>query len=212
MASTVLDTYRRQWPRIGALAGLALAGTTSLISKRLSKPQLYSTLNLGSLFVHQYEEYVDPGYFPGQFNHGVLKSDQPRNYPLNRNNSLCVNTVFAYPYYIAPILFPQVKWLGMSPVMFGWLQSVLHGAVFPLRAGDKYSPGFLASFFLHLPVGIQYFRALHEEQGITRADVVKASAYTVAFAAVAVAGPVRLGGNLDSPHAFSQKQMGHHDV
>ena len=28
--------------------------------------------------------------------HGVLKSDQPRNYPLNKTTALCVNTVFAY--------------------------------------------------------------------------------------------------------------------
>jgi hypothetical protein len=28
---------------------------------------------------HQYEEYVYPGYFPGQFNRGLFNSDSPRN-------------------------------------------------------------------------------------------------------------------------------------
>jgi hypothetical protein len=68
----------------------------------MSKPQLLSAANFGALLVHQYEEYEDFGWFPGQFNHGVLKSDQPRNYPLNQTTALCVNTVFAYPFYIAP--------------------------------------------------------------------------------------------------------------
>jgi hypothetical protein len=36
----------------------------------------------------------------GQFNGGVFKSDQPRNYPLSKSTALCVNTAFAYPYYI----------------------------------------------------------------------------------------------------------------
>jgi hypothetical protein len=64
---------------------MALGGMLTLNAKRLSKTQLLSALDLGALFVHQYEEYVDPGWFPGPFNHGVLKSDQPRNYPLNQS-------------------------------------------------------------------------------------------------------------------------------
>jgi hypothetical protein len=45
----------------------------------MSKPRLLSAANFGALLVQQYEEYEDSGWFPGQFNHGVLKSDQPRN-------------------------------------------------------------------------------------------------------------------------------------
>ena len=33
----------------------------------------------------------------GQFNGGLFKSDQPRNYPLSKSTALCVNTAFAYP-------------------------------------------------------------------------------------------------------------------
>ena len=38
-----------------------------------------------TLLVHQYEEYEDPGYFPGQFNGGVFHSEEPDRYPLNTN-------------------------------------------------------------------------------------------------------------------------------
>jgi hypothetical protein len=121
---------------------MALGGAITLTARHMSKPQLLSAANLGALFVHQYEEYEDPGWFPGQFNHGVLKSDQPRNYPLNQTTALCVNTVFAYPFYVAPVLFPRQKWLGLAPAFFGIMQSVGHGVIFPRIAGDMYSPRF----------------------------------------------------------------------
>ena len=142
----------------------------------------------------------------------MLKSDQPRNYPLNQTTALCVNTVFAYPFYVAPVLFPRQKWLGLAPAFFGIMQSVGHGVIFPRIAGDMYSPGFLASFFLHVPIGVSYIRALNADQGLTRGDIAKGAAYTVAFAVVAVAGPNIVGRDKDSPHAFTAAQMGHHDV
>jgi len=78
----------------------------------MSKPQLLSALNL------------------------------PRNYPLSTSTALCVNTAFAYPYYILPILFPHEKSLGLSPAIFGIMQSVMHGVIVSRIAGGKYSPGF----------------------------------------------------------------------
>ena len=212
MGKFSFDGYRTQWPRVGGVLAMALSGATTLAARKLSKPQLLSALNFGALLVHQYEEYEDPGWFPGQFNHGVLKSDQPRNYPLNKTTALCVNTVFAYPYYIAPVLFPRKKWAGLSPALFGMGQAVGHGVIFPRLAGDKYSPGFLASFFLHIPIGVTYIRALKAEDGLSGGDIAKAAAYTVAFALVAVAGPNLVGRDRNSPYAFTKEQMGPHDV
>lgn len=207
-----LDGYREQWPRIGAVLGMAVAGVTALTSRRMSKPQLFSTLNFGGLLVHQYEEYVDPGWFPGQFNHGVLKSDQPRNFPLNPNSALCVNVPAAYPFYILPILFPKVKWLGLAPVFFGIFQSVAHGVFIPRLAGDKYSPGFLASIFLHVPIGIRYIQSLKKTEGLSRGDIVGGVVYMIAFAFVGVVLPNVLGDRRDSKYVWGKKQMGRHDV
>ena len=142
----------------------------------------------------------------------MLKSGQPRNYPLNKTTALCVNTVFAYPYYLAPVLFPHKKWVGLSPALFGMGQAVGHGVIFPRLAGDTYSPGFLASFFLHIPIGVTYIRALKAEDGLSGGDIAKAAAYTVAFALVAVAGPNLVGRDRNSPYAFTKEQMGPHDV
>jgi hypothetical protein len=212
MARFSLEVYRKQWPRIGGVLAMALGGATALAASRMSKPQTLSAVNFGALLVHQYEEYQDPGWFPGQFNRGLFKSDTPRNYPLNTNSALCVNTAFAYPYYIAPIVFPKVRWLGLSPVLFGMAQAVGHGVIFPRLAGDKYSPGFLASALLHVPIGITYIKAVQANRPLAKAEWAAAIAYTVIFAAVGVAGPNVAMHDKNSPYAFTAAQMGHHDT
>ena len=37
----------------------------------------------------------------------------------------------AYPFYMAPVLFPKQKWLGLAPAFFEIMQAVEHGLVFP---------------------------------------------------------------------------------
>jgi uncharacterized protein with HXXEE motif len=213
MSGFSLSAYRTHWPRIGAVLAMGVGGVTALAARNLTKPQLLSALNFGALLVHQYEEYQAPGYFPGQFNRGLFKSDSPRNYPLNTDIVMWINTAIAYPFYLAPVIFPRNKWLGLAPVLFGIGQAVGHGVIFPLRgraAGSAYtySPGFLASLLLHVPLGISYIRAEQEEESIDRAEWVKAVAYTVAFAALGVAAPNVLLRDKQSPYAFTEAQMG----
>jgi hypothetical protein len=80
--------------------------------------------------------------------------------------------------------FPHKKSLGLSPAISGIMQSVMHGVIVIRIAGGKYSPGFLASFFLHIPLGVTYIRALKAVEGLTRGDFTKSAAYTVAFAVI----------------------------
>jgi hypothetical protein len=110
-SSISLDGYRRRWPRLGGVIAMGLGGALALasIKNRLSWLQMISALNFGALLVHQYEEYEDPGYFPGQFNRGLFKRDLPEHYPLNTHTSICINTAIAYPFYILPVLFPAKK-------------------------------------------------------------------------------------------------------
>ena len=213
MSRISLSVYRTHWPHIGAVLALGIGGATALIARKLTKPQVFSALNFAALLIHQYEEYQAPGYFPGQFNRGLFKSDSPYNYPLNSDIAMWINTAIAYPFYLAPVVFPRTKWLGLSPVIFGIAQAVAHGVIFPLRgraAGSAYtySPGFLASLLLHVPLGISYIRAVQEEEPIDRAEWVKAVAYTVAFAALGVAAPNVLLRDKQSPYAFTEAQMG----
>jgi hypothetical protein len=207
-----LDNYRENWPRVGAVVAMALAGTSVLgWRQKLTNLRALSVMNLLALAVHQYEEYVDPGYFAGQTNAAVMRSKQPRTYPLNRQSSLCINTVLAYPFYIAPVVFPRIKWLGLPPMLFGIFQAVDHGIVLPGLARSRYSPGFLAAILLHVPIGFTYIGALRSEGPIDRDTWRKSIGVTLLFLASLL---VPLFGYLDknSPYPFSAKHMGRYDT
>jgi hypothetical protein len=93
-----------------------------------------------------------------------------------------------------------------------WPRAVGHGVIFPRLAGDKYSPGFLASALLHVPIGITYIKAVQADRPLARAEWAAAIAYTVIFAAAGVAGPNLVMHDKNSPYAFTAAQMGHHDT
>jgi hypothetical protein len=206
------DRYRAQWPRIGAIIAMFVGGVTAMAGKRLTKPQILSAANLMALMAHQYEEYVDPGYFPGQFNRGLFESESPRNYPLNPQTATVINTGLAYPFYLAPVLFPKKRWLGLAPVLVGWSQIVLHGIVIPRKAGAKYGPGVLTALLLHLPIGIGYLKAVGQEGPIGRKDWVAGLIGAVGSAVCGVEVPNMVRRDRNSPYAFTAKQMGPYDV
>ena len=125
---------------------------------------------------------------------------------------MCINAAVGYPYYLAPVLFPKVSWLGLSPVVFGMSQAVGHGVVFPRIAKAKYSPGFLASILLHVPIGIAYIKALRSRGEIGRDDWGKTAALTLGVAVFGLGVPQMLTRNKNSPYEFSARQMGSYDV
>lgn len=101
-----------------------------------------------------------------------------------------------------------MKWLGIAPVVFGMSQAVGHGVIFPVISRSKYSPGFLASIFLHVPIGLAYLAALKKQGTIERSDWIKSILYMVAFAFFGVASPNLFFKDKNSPYAFTEHQMG----
>jgi Protein of unknown function with HXXEE motif len=213
-----LEEYRKQWPSVGAVFGMAVGGATALAAPRMKKTQVLTAANLIALIVHQYEEYQDPGYGPTQINQVAnralshlrpsLASDNPRNYPVNTHSGMCVNTAIAYPVYMAPILFPKSKTLGMMPVFFGMTQAALHGIAPKAVLGEWYGPGFLSSAMLHVPIGLAYLAALREEQGpLTRSDYIKGIAAAGALFILGLITPGALMADKNSPHGFTDAQM-----
>jgi hypothetical protein len=165
-----------------------------------------------ALLAHQYEEYVDPGYFPGQFNRGLFKSDSPRNYPLNPQTAMVINTALAYPFYLGPVVLRRPKWLGLAAVLLGWGQAVLHGIVLPRKADARYGPGFLTALLLHVPIGIAYVKALNEEDRIDTRDWVNGLGCAVAATLGGLVVPNLIMRDKDSPYEFTAAQMGPYDI
>lgn len=70
----------------------------------------------------------------------MFHSKQPDRFPLNKNTALIVNVPLAYTFYAVPIAFRNHRILGIAPVLFGFMQAVGHGTIFPRLAGDRYKP------------------------------------------------------------------------
>lgn len=213
MGGKFWDFYRREWPRVGAVQAMALGGASLFASrKRQTSLRALAVMNSMTMAAHQVEEYVEPGYFAGQVNRGLFRSDQPRNYPFNAQSAMCANTSFT-AIYIPPLLFPKVKWLALPPVIVGITQAFGHGLVLPIAARARYSPGFLTAFFLHVPIGIAYLHTLRAQEGpIERSDWIRTLGVLAAFAVLGVATPNVLGADRDSPYPFTAKQMGPYDI
>ena len=77
MGKFSFDGHRTQRPRVGGVLAMALGAATTLAASKSSKPRLLPALNLGALLVRQYEEHEDPGWFPGQVNHGGPTATSP---------------------------------------------------------------------------------------------------------------------------------------
>lgn len=207
-----MDFYRKHWHDIG----IGLASVISICMtifmmrsrKKRSRAQVLSAWNLVALLLHQFEEYRFPGYFPGQFNAGVLKSETPDHYPLNTQLAMIINTVLAYPVYVLPVLFPRKVWLGLAPVLIGFGQVLIHGIVFPLRARARYGPGFITALCLHLPIGIAYIRQITHEQPVKPIDWVKGGISCIGVAVGGIVAPILLLRDKESPYRFTEQQMG----
>lgn len=205
------DSYRENWPRVGAVAAMALGGASVLgfTRKKPANVRALAVMNSITMSAHQYEEYVDPGWFPGMANRALFKSDQPRNWPLNAQGLMCANWGFS-ALYIPPILFPKVKWLVLPGAVLGIFQAFAHGVLMPRAAHTRYSPGLLTSALLHVPIGVATIRGIRAEQGpISRVDWARSAAVVAGFFAVGVILPNAAYAKRDSPYPISDRQLGH---
>jgi hypothetical protein len=193
---------------------MALGGASVLVAS-YRKPALnlraLAVMNSVTMSAHQFEEYVEPGYFPGQANRGIFKSDHPRNWPLNAQGLMFADVGFS-ALYVLPILFPRVKWLAIPPAVLGISQAVGHGVMMPRLAHARYSPGFLTSALLHVPIGLATLRALRAQGPLTASDWAKSAGALAVFVLASVLAPNLLAADRDSPYLLTKKQMGSYDV
>ena len=208
MSTKLVDTYRREWPRVAAVQAMVLGGASVLAGRRTqTNLRALAVMNGMTMCAHQYEEYVDPGYLPGSINVAMFKSDQPLNYPFNAHSAMCAN-IFFRALYVPAMLFPKVKWLGLPPVLLGIFQAFAHGLLAPRVPHTKYSPGMLTAALLHLPIGITYLSALRRQGPIGRDNWLKSIGVLVIFFVGGVAFPNIHNRDKNSPYPFTENQMG----
>ena len=210
-----MNFLRKNWYYLGGGLCLALAVLLIFIWGSLGILQRILYLSFMALLLHQFEEYALPGGFPAVMNlawmhkAGTL-SDR---YPLNRRAAFFVNVLFAYPYYVLPILLPGQYWMGLGQVAFGMAQFVIHGIVINRKFHSLYNPGLAVVVFMHIPIGIYYIWYAVSHRLITWWDWPLAALWLAAGAVVGVALPVTSWfADKNTPYAFSKAEMGRFHV
>jgi hypothetical protein len=164
-----MDFMRRHWFDLGL--ALAVAVSISLFFTTLSLISLVLWLSLIALFVHQFEEYRYPGYFPGMMNVVLFASNQPDRYPLNANTALIVNVMIGWLFYaLAAVFGEKVIWLGIATILVSVGNFVAHTFLFNFKGKTFYNPGMLTADILFLPISVSFFVLIFQNSSATSLD------------------------------------------
>ena len=128
-------------------------------------------LSLGSLFLHQIEEWRYPGYFPGMVNTAMFHSDIPDRYPLNANSGMIVNVFFGWgSYLLAALFWRQAIWLAFASIMVSIGNIVAHTLIFNIKGKTFYNPGLITSWLFFAPITYFFFQIVISEDLATPLD------------------------------------------
>ena len=151
-----MDFLRNHWYDLGFVFAVGVG--LFLFIANLSGLSWLLWLSLASLFLHQFEEYRYPGYFPGMINSVLFSSQQPDRFPLNSNISLIVNVVIGWGFYfLAAIFAEKAVWLGIATILVSVGNFIGHTFLFNIKGKTVYNPGMLTGVILFLPICLYFF-------------------------------------------------------
>ncbi len=151
-----MNFLRLHWFDLGV--ALAVASGGFVLITHPTNLALLLWLNLIALFLHQFEEYRYPGYFPGMMNAVMFSSKQPDRYPLNSQTALIVNLVVGWLFYfLAAVFGEKLLWLGIAAILVSAGNFIAHTILFNLRGRSRYNPGMLTADLLFLPIVVIFF-------------------------------------------------------
>jgi hypothetical protein len=152
----VLNFLRFNW--FSLLPALVISLLFGLLFTQPLGMELLLWLSLGSLFLHQMEEWGYPGYFPGMLNTALFSSDIPDRYPLNANSGMIVNVFFGWGSYVLAALFwRQAFWLVFATMMVSIGNIVAHTLIFNIKGKTLYNPGLITSWLCFAPIVYFFF-------------------------------------------------------
>ncbi len=128
-------------------------------------------LSLITLFLHQFEEYRYPGYFPGMLNSVLFSSQQPDRYPLNTQTSLIVNVIVGWLFYfLAAVFSEKVVWLGIATILVSVGNILAHTFLFNIKGRTMYNPGMLTAIVFFLPLSVFFFSWIVQNHAASALD------------------------------------------
>ena len=150
-----MNFMRLHWFDIGL--GLALITGGILVQLKLNPLSFLLWVSLISLFLHQFEEYRYPGYFPGMMNTVMFSSKQPDRYPLNTNIAFIVNVFVGWlSYFLAAVFGERVIWLGIATILVSVGNFIAHTFLFNIKGKTLYNPGMFTAIVLFLPIAAYF--------------------------------------------------------
>jgi hypothetical protein len=176
-----MDLIIYHWYDLGIISSIIMIGYYRGNHQTLSMSQKLLIANFLALLVHQFEEYRFPGGFPAIMNIAAQSSDAPDRYPLNAYSAMVTNVIATYGLYLPAIFYPDVVWLGLTSVLFGFAQVWIHGIMINAKLGSIYNPGLTAVILGFVPVGLRYIRHMQEIGMLTTRDWILGALGAVAF-------------------------------
>ena len=151
-----MNFLRMHWFDMGICLAVVVGGFTLFM--HLGGINLLLWCNLIALFIHQFEEYRYPGYFPGMMNTVMFSSQQPDRFPLNPQIALIVNLLVGWLFYfLAAVINQGAIWLGIATILVSTGNFIAHTFLFNIRGRTHYNPGMLSSILLFLPLSVLFF-------------------------------------------------------
>jgi hypothetical protein len=213
---TALKFLRRRWSAIGLFSAVVAGAYLIFAWNELVFLQKLLLLNFIAVLIHQFEEYSWPGGFPAVANKVFMPSLKLDRFmdPLNQNSSMVANLIFAYGFYLLPVFFPNVIWLGLAPVLIGLTMQFLGHVIYVnMKLRSFYSPGVAATVFGHVPIGMIYIYHIVTNSLVNLGDWLLAVAYmTVSMFLIFYIIEQKLFGGKNSPYPFGQDEMKRFDV
>jgi hypothetical protein len=150
-----MNFMRLHWFDLGLAFALVTGGI--LLLNKSNPLSLLLWVSLISLFLHQFEEYRYPGYFPGMMNTVMFSSKQPDRYPLNTNTAFIINVFVGWlSYFLAAIFSERVLWLGIATILVSVGNFVAHTFLFNIKGKTFYNPGMLTAIVFFLPIAVYF--------------------------------------------------------
>ena len=206
---------RRHWSAIGLFSAMVAGAYLIFAWNEIVLLQKLLLFNFIAVLIHQFEEYSWPGGFPAVANKVFmpsLKLDRFMN-PLNQNSSMVANLIFAYGFYLLPVFFPNVIWLGLAPVLVGFVQFIGHAIYVNLKLKSFYSPGVASIIFGWLPIGVIYIYYILANNLVDLSGWLLAVVWAAVFMfLVFFIIEQKLLGEKNSPYPFDQDEMKRFDV
>ena len=150
-----MNFLRLHWFDLGL--GLAFLTGGFVLLNTFTPVSFVLWLSLISLFLHQFEEYRYPGYFPGMMNSVMFSSQQPDRYPLNSNTAFIVNVFIGWlTYLLAAVFGEKALWLAIASILVSVGNFVAHTFLFNIKGRTFYNPGMFTAIIFFAPISIYF--------------------------------------------------------